>query len=155
MSAPTTYRQPISRLWWTKKGTYFLFVMRELSSVFVAWFAVFLMVMLIAIGRSEAAYQSFLNWAASPVVVIVNLVALAFLVLHTVTWFALTPQAMEVRIGGRKVARVKMVRVAGQTVPAATVVRIGGRRVPPGMVIASQYAGLIVVSAFITWLVLR
>jgi len=60
-----------------------------------------------------------------------------------------------VRIGGRKVARVKMVRVAGKTVPAATVVRIGGRRVPPGMVIASQYAGLIVVSAFITWLVLR
>jgi fumarate reductase subunit C len=48
-----------------------------------------------------------------------------------------------------------MVRVAGKTVPAATVVRIGGRRVPPGMVIASQYAGLIVVSAFITWLVLR
>ena len=130
-------------------------MLRELSSIFVGWFAVFLMIMLFAIGRGEAAYQNFLNWAASPVVVIVNLVALAFLVLHTVTWFALTPQAMEVRIGGRKVARVKMVRVAGKTVPAATVVRIGGRRVPPGMVIASQYAGLIVVSAFITWLVLR
>ncbi len=45
MSAPTTYRQPVSRLWWLKKRTYFLFVMRELSSVFVAWFAVFLMMM--------------------------------------------------------------------------------------------------------------
>jgi len=75
--------------------------------------------------------------------------------LHTVTWFALTPQAMEVRLGGRQVARVKMVNVAGRTVPAATVVRVGGRRIPPGMVIASQYAGLLVVSAFIVWLVLR
>src|SRR6185312_3240668 len=155
MSAPTTYRQPVSRLWFTKKRSYFIFLLRELSCVFVGWFAVFLMVMLFAIGRGAAAYQNFLNWASSPVVVVVNLVALAFLVLHTVTWFALTPQAMEVRLGGRQVARVKMVNVAGRTVPAATVLRVGGRRIPPGMVIASQYAGLLVVSAFIVWLVLR
>jgi fumarate reductase subunit C len=138
-----------------KKRTYFIFVLRELSSVFVGWFAVFLMVMLFAIGRGPEAYQNFLNWAASPVVVIVNVVALAFLILHTVTWFVLTSQAMEVRLGGRQVPRVKMVTVAGRSVPAATVVRVGGRRVPSGMVIASQYAALIVVSAFIVWLVLR
>lgn len=155
MSAPTTYRQPVSRLWWMKRRTYFVFVLRELSSVFVGWSAVFLMVMLVAVGRGEAAYQRFLNWASSPVVVIVNVIALGFLVLHTVTWFALTPQAMEVRLGGRRVPRVKMVNIAGRSVPAATVVRVGGRRVPSGMVIASQYAGLIVVSAFIVWLVLR
>jgi len=138
-----------------KKRTYFIFFLRELSSIFVGWSAVFLMIMLYAVGRGEAAYQNFLNWAASPVVVVVNVVALAFLVLHTVTWFALTPQAMEVRLGGRQVSRVKMVNVAGRTVPAATVVRVGGRRIPPGMIIASQYAGLIVVSAFLIWLVLR
>ena len=155
MSAPTAYRQPVSRLWFTKKRSYFIFFLRELSCVFVGWFAVFLMVMLFAIGRGATAYQNFLNWASSPVVVVVNLVALAFLVLHTVTWFALTPQAMEVRLGGRQVPRVKMVNVAGRTVPAATVVRVGGRRIPPGMVIALQYAGLLVVSAFIVWLVLR
>ena len=160
MSAPTTYkrttyRQPVSRLWFLKKRTYFVFVLRELSSIFVGWSAVFLMIMLFAVGRGEAAYQNFLNWAASPVVVVVNVVALAFLVLHTVTWFALTPQAMEVRLGGRQVSRVKMVNVAGRIVPAATVVRVGGRRIPPGMIIASQYAGLIVVSAFLIWLVLR
>jgi fumarate reductase subunit C len=154
MSAPTTYRQPVSRLWWTKKRTYFLFVMRELSSVFVGWFAVFLIVMVFAIGRGEASYRRFLDFAASPILVVVNIVALAFAVLHTVTWFALTPQAMVVRFGGRLVPAVKMVNVAGRTVPAATAVRVGGR-VPAGMVIASQYLGLIVVSAFIAWLVLR
>ena len=154
MSAPTTYRQPISRLWWTKKRTYFLFVMRELSSVFVAWFAVFLIVMVFAIGRGEASYQRFLDFAASPIVVVVNIVALAFAVLHTVTWFVLTSQAMVVRLGGRLVPAVKMVTVAGRTVPAATAVRVGGR-VPAGMIIASQYVALIVVSAFIAWLVLR
>ena len=154
MSAPTTYRQPVSRLWWAKKWTYFLFMMRELTCVAVAWSAVFLMMMVYAIGRGEAAYQKFLDWASSPVVIVVNLVALAFLVLHTVTWFALTPQAMVVRAGGRQVVTTKMVHVAGQIMPAATVVRVGGR-VPAAMVIASQYLGLAVVSAFIAWLVLR
>jgi fumarate reductase subunit C len=137
-----------------KKRSYFIFVLRELSSVFVAWFAVFLMIMVFAIGRGEAAYQSFLNWAASPVVIVINIVALAFAILHTVTWFTLTPQAMVVRFGGRQVAAMKEVRVAGRYVPAATVVRVGGR-VPAGLVVASQWAGLIVVSAFLAWLVLR
>ena len=81
---------------------------------------------------------------------VINVVALAFALLHTVTWFVLTPQAMVVRgPGGRQVRAMKEVRVAGQWVPAATVVRVGGR-LPAAVVIASQYAGLIVVSAFIT-----
>jgi fumarate reductase subunit C len=156
MSAPTTYRQPISRLWWLKKRTYLLFVLRELSSVFVAWFSVFLMIMVFAIGRGEASYQKFLNWAASPAVIVINIVTLAFIVLHTVTWFVLTPQAMVARAPGRgrQVPAMKEVRVAGRIVPAATVIRVGNK-VPSGLVIASQYAALAVISAFIIWLVLR
>src|SRR5918994_827947 len=136
VSAPTTYRQPVSRLWWTKKPTYFLFLMRELSCVF------------------EASYLRFLDWASAPIVVAVNVVALGFLVLHTVTWFALTPQAVVARAGGRQVVQTRMVHVAGRILPAATVVRVGGR-VPAALVIASQYLGLAVVSVFIAWLVLR
>ena len=154
MSAPATYRQPVSRLWWAKKPTYFLFLMRELSCVFVAWSVVFLAMLVYAIGRGEGSYQRFLDWAASPVVVVVNVVALAFLGLHTVTWFALTPQATVVRAGGRQVVATKMVRVAGQVMPAATVIRVGGQ-LPAAVVIASQYLALAVVSTFIAWLVLR
>jgi fumarate reductase subunit C len=155
MTAPATYRRPVSRFWWAKKPTYFLFLMRELTCVFVAWSAVFLMVLVYAIGRGEASYQRFLDWAASPVVVVVNVVALAFLVLHTVTWFALTPQAMVVRgPGSRPAVATRMVSVAGRIMPSATVIRVGGR-VPATFVIAAQYAGLAVVSAFIAWLVIR
>ncbi|HEX5905858.1 MAG TPA: hypothetical protein VFY56_02485, partial [Propionibacteriaceae bacterium] len=94
-------------------------------------------------------------WAASPVVVAINLVALAFLVLHTVTWFALTAHATPIRVGGRRVLAMRDARVAGRIVPAATAVRVGGRQVPAAMVIASQYVGLVVVSVFIAWLILR
>jgi fumarate reductase subunit C len=155
VSAPATYRRPVSRLWWAKKPTYFLFLMRELSCVFVAWSVVFLMMLVYAIGRGEASYQKFVDWASSPGVIVVNVLTLAFLVLHTVTWFALTPQAMVVRgPGGRQVVATRMVLVAGRVLPAATVVRVGGR-LPAALVIAAQYAGLAVVSVFIAWLVLR
>ncbi len=51
------------------------------------------------------------------------------MVLHTITWFMLTPQAM--------------------------VVSVRGRRVPAAAILGGQYVGLAVVSAFIFWLVTR
>jgi fumarate reductase subunit C len=122
------YRRPISIWWWTKKRTYFVFVMRELSSIFIAWFVVYLSLFVRAIGQGETAYDDFLDRAATPGLVVVNLVAFAFLVLHLVTWFSLTPQAM--------------------------VVEVRGQRVPPSAILAGQYVGLFVVSAVVFWLVL-
>jgi fumarate reductase subunit C len=124
---PRAYHRPVSRWWWLEKRSYLMFMMRELSCVFVAWTVVFLLILLAATARGGDDYQSFLDWASSPWVVVVNVIALAFLVLHTVTWFALTPKAM--------------------------VVRVRGQRVPAPLILASQYAGLVVVSAFVIWLV--
>jgi succinate dehydrogenase subunit C len=121
------YRRPMSTWWWVRKPSYFLFVMRELSSIFVAWFVVFLLVLVQAIGRGEAAYDDFLDWAGSPLIVVLNIIAAIFLVLHTVTWFSLTPQAMPPKVRGIAI--------------------------PPLLVIAAQYVGLAVVSAFVYWLV--
>ena len=95
--------------------------------MFVAWFVVFLLLFVRAVYHGDDQYQDFLSWAANPFVVLVNMVALAFLLLHTVTWFGLTPQA----------------------VPA----RLRGRPVPSSMVVASQYVGWAAVSAFVFWLV--
>ena len=130
--APTAtrlYRPRVSTWWWTRKRSYLVFVMRELSSIFIAWFVVFLVLFVWAIGRGEAAYRGFLDWAASPWVVVLNLVAAAFLVLHVVTWFSLTPKAMAVSVGGRPV--------------------------PAAVVIGVQYAVLLAVSALVYWLVTR
>ncbi|MDZ5619415.1 fumarate reductase subunit C [Nocardioides sp. HM23] len=129
VTEPRVHRPTMSTWWWTKKRSYFVFVMRELSSFFIAWFVAFLLVLVAAVGRGEAAYQDFLDWAAAPWMVAINLIAFAFLVLHVVTWFSLTPKAMDVRIRGEKA--------------------------PAAVIIASQYVGLAVVSAFVLWLVTR
>jgi fumarate reductase subunit C len=82
-----------------------------------------------AVGRGEAAYQRFLDWASSPWVTVLNVVALGFVLLHTVTWFNLTPQAMAVRMAGRTV--------------------------PSWQIVLGQYVGLAVVTGFVFWLVYR
>jgi fumarate reductase subunit C len=124
-----TWRRPISTWWWLRKRTYFVFVMRELSSLFVAWFVLYLLLFFRAVGRGDAAYHDFLDKADSPVLVVVNVVGFVFVVLHTVTWFMVTPQAMAPQLRGRPV--------------------------PAPLIIGALYAGLAVVSAFIWWLVTR
>jgi fumarate reductase subunit C len=123
------HRPRVSTWWWTRKRTYLVFVLRELSSIFIAWFVGYLLVLLYAVGQGEAAYRRFLDWASAPWVTALNVVALVFVLLHTVTWFSLTPQAMAVRVGGRPV--------------------------PAFHIIAGQYTGLLVVSGFVLWLVTR
>ena len=121
------YHRPMPVLWWLRKRSYFVFVMRELSSLFVAWVVVYLLMFIAAVGGGAEKYDAFLDRASSPLFLVVNAVALAFLVLHTITWFALTPQAM--------------------------VLNLGRRRVPGVLIVAAQYVGLAAVSAFIYWLV--
>ena len=123
------YRPTVPVLWWTRKLSYFVFVMRELSSLFIAWLVLYLLLFVRAVADGEAAYDDFLDWATSPWLVVLNVVACGFLVLHTITWFSLTPQAM--------------------------VLDVRGRRVPPVAIIGAQYVGLGVVSAFVYWLVTR
>jgi len=123
------YRSRMSTWWWLRKPSYLAFMLRELSSVFVAWAVIFLLLLVYAVGRGAQGYRDFLSWAGTPWVVTLNGVTLVFLVYHAVTWFNLTPRAMAVRLRGRRV---------------------------PGLAIAGPaYAGWLVVSAFVAWLLLR
>jgi succinate dehydrogenase subunit C len=99
---PQRYRAPVSRLWWVHRRSYVLFVLRELSSVFVAWFVVYLLLLITAVYRGSDSYRQFLDWAGNPLMVALNLIALAFVVLHAVTWFNLAPRAIVIRLQGRR-----------------------------------------------------
>jgi fumarate reductase subunit C len=125
---PRWYRTRVGTLWWLRRRSYLLFILRELSSIFVAWFVVFLLLLVHAVGRGNSEYQRFLHWASNPWVLLVNVVALAFVALHAVTWFDLTPKAM--------------------------VVRLRGKRVPSAWIAGSNYLAWAAVSALVTWLVL-
>lgn len=118
----------MSTYWWLKRWSYLTFVLRELSSVFIAWFIVFILLLVHAVSQGQVAYEQFLAWAKSPMVVGLNLASAFFVVLHAITWFNLAPQAM--------------------------VVRLGGRRVPGTWIAAANYFAWALASALVAWLIL-
>jgi fumarate reductase subunit C len=125
---PRWLRRRTSTYWWLERGSYFAFILRELSSIFVAWCVGYLLLLIRAVSRGEAAYQAFLERSAHPLVFLINLVALFFLVFHAVTWFNLAPQAM--------------------------VVKMGRTQVPGFLIAASNYGAWVAVSAILAWLLL-
>lgn len=100
---PRWYRPPISTYWWLGKSAYVKFILRELSSVAVAWTVALTLVQIRAISRGGDAYARFLHRMSLPWMVAINIIAFAFLLLHSITWFNLAPKAMAVRIRGIRV----------------------------------------------------
>ena len=118
----------VSTLWWLEKPSYFAFMLRELSCIFVVWFVVYLLILVRAVSQGDAAYQQLLAWSATPLILLVNIVSFLFLIFHAVTFFAAAPQAM--------------------------VVKVGQNPVPGSLVLAGHYAGWAAASAVVCWLLL-
>ncbi|MCW6005581.1 hypothetical protein K1W54_13480 [Micromonospora sp. CPCC 205371] len=102
------HRQRVPLLWWTSRRTYLLFVVRELTSVAVVWFVVYLLLLVRSVGAGPGDYERFLDWSAQPWMVVLNALALALAIVHTITWFMVTPQAMVLKVRGRRVPGVAL-----------------------------------------------
>jgi succinate dehydrogenase subunit C len=126
---PRWYRRDMSVWWWLKNRAYLKFVVRELTSVFVAFFAVLYLWQLRALAEGPEAYAQFMARLKTPLFLTANLVALVFVLYHTITWFNLTPTAM--------------------------VVRVRGKRVPDRIVAGSNYVVWVLVSAVVAWIFTR
>ena len=125
---PRWLRTRVSTYWWLRRRSYLAFIGRELSSVFVAWFVVYLLRLIRAVAQGPSAYVRFLEWSAQPAVLLLNLVTLFFVVFHAITWFNLAPQAM--------------------------VVHLRAKRVPGPWIAVSNYLAWAVTSALVSWLLL-
>jgi fumarate reductase subunit C len=126
---PRWYRRRMSVWWWLKDRAYVKFVLRELTSVFVAFFALLYLWQLRALARGPDAYAQFLARLKTPFFLTVDIVALVFVLFHTITWFNLTPTAM--------------------------VVRVRGKRVPGRIVAGSNYVVWVFLSGIVAWIFTR
>src|SRR4030095_16377541 len=83
---PRWYRRRVSVWWWLQNRSYARFVLRELTSVFVAFFAVLYLWQLHALAQGPEAYGQFLARLRTPRFLIVDTVAFVFVLFHTITW---------------------------------------------------------------------
>ena len=125
---PKPYRPRVSTYWWLFQRSYFRFILRELSSVSVAFFVVVTLLQISALSRGPEAYAAFQQWLKSPLLLTLNAISFLFVVLHTITWFNAAPRAMAIRVGGK--------------------------RLPDLAIALPNYAAWLAVSAGVIWLLL-
>jgi fumarate reductase subunit C len=88
------YERPISSEWIFRHPRYVRYMVREFSCLFIGGYALLMVAGLERLSQGPAAWQGFLQALQSPASIAFHLVALAFSVYHSVTWFNLTPKAI-------------------------------------------------------------
>jgi fumarate reductase subunit C len=114
-----------SPTWWLRNLKYFLFMMRELSSAFVAAFLLLFLYQIFLLSKGEAVHGAFQESLRSAGFIVFYAVAFIFALYHSITWFAV-------------VGRIQ-------------IVRLGKLTIPPVLVTAGAFIGWFVVSAAIAY----
>lgn len=107
----STHKPRMPRTWWLQRREYFLFMMRELSALWIGLFVTTYLVGLYRLYQGKEHYQGYLEALQGPTAKIFFTIVLAFSLYHTVTWFNLTPIVLVLRIG-KKVIPELLVLIA-------------------------------------------
>jgi len=125
---PRWYSPRMSIFWWTRKKPYVHFIIRELTSVFVAAYAVVLILQLRSLMEGPEAYEALMAAFSTPFSIVLHGIILLAVIFHSITWFKLAPTAM--------------------------VIKLGKKRIPGNLIIATNFLMWIVLSVAVAWLVI-
>ncbi|PMH42132.1 fumarate reductase subunit C [Vibrio sp. 10N.286.49.B3] len=103
MSNRKPYVRSVSRTWWKSNPFYRFYMLREATVLPLILFTLFLTIGLGSLVKGPEAWESWLCFMASPIVIAINLVALAGSLLHAHTFFNMMPQVMPIRLKGKLV----------------------------------------------------
>lgn len=104
------YLHPIPANWWQKSGFYRFYMLREATAIPALWFSLEMIYALFALKNGEESWLAFVTLLQQPVMLLINVVALAAALLHSKTWFDLAPKAQVIVLGGKKMSPTPMVR---------------------------------------------
>jgi len=98
------YNRPVARFnWWLQKTNYFQYIMRELSSLFIGGFSMFMVWGLYQLSVGEAEYNQWITGLWQNLSVL-SVITLLFAIYHSFTWFLVTPKAMPLKLAGKRIA---------------------------------------------------
>ncbi len=126
---PRWHRVAMPIFWWVRRWIHARFILRELTSMFVAGYALVYLLQIRALGAGPEAYDRFLQMLQSPLSIALHGISLIFVLYHSITWFNLAPRALSLRLGSV--------------------------RVPDWVISGSSFVGWIGLSAALIWMTTR
>ncbi|MGL4600054.1 MAG: fumarate reductase subunit FrdC, partial [Plesiomonas sp.] len=100
---------------------YKFYMIREGSAVPTVWFGLVLLYGMFALRSGAESWGTFVGFLQNPIVLLLNLIALAMTLLHTATWFNLAPKAQIIIVNDEKLAESKIVKALWAVMVAFTV----------------------------------
>ncbi len=99
MSRRPYVREVPRTTWFFKHPRYMRYMAREVTCIFIGIYTVILLVGLARLSEGPAQYEGFLEALRQPGSVLFHLLALAFSLYNTFTWFNVAPKALPVQVG--------------------------------------------------------
>ncbi|MBR2515760.1 MAG: fumarate reductase subunit C [Halomonas sp.] len=117
---------PLKRNWWLKHRFFKLYMLRETTVLPLVFFTLCLLAGMVSLLQGAESWQGWIAFMGSPIVLLLNLLALAASLFHAATFFVLFPRVMPLRIAGRSL--------------------------PGNVIVAGQWVGVVVVALLFFWL---
>ncbi len=99
MSRKPYVREMSKTTWFLTQNRYKVYMLHEITSIFVAIYTAILIVGLFRLAQGPEAWQGWLAAVTSPIGVIFHVLAFIFALIHTTSWFKAVPQAMRIQRG--------------------------------------------------------
>ncbi len=98
------YVRPVSPTgWWLTHSRYKNYMLREITAAAIFVYGLILVIGLWRLSQGPLEWGAFVAWLRSPLGLVIHVIVLALSLVHSVTWFAVTPKAMPLRLGGEPV----------------------------------------------------
>ena len=95
--------------WWRRNPFFMRYMAREASAVFLAVYAVILLVGLVRLSQGAAAYEAWLAALAHPLAIVFHAIALLAVAYHAYTWWKVMPKTMPMlHVGGRRIPEMAL-----------------------------------------------
>jgi len=103
--------------WWMRDPFFIDYMVREATALFVAAYALVLLVGLVRLAQGEAAWNGWLAALKTPASLLFHVLLLGAFTYHTWSWFSIMPKTMPLLFAGGK--RVPPAAITGTGLVAA------------------------------------
>jgi fumarate reductase subunit C len=112
--------------WWRKNPYFVEYMVHEGTAVFVAIYALILLVSLVKLGAGEQAWNQWVDFLASPLSIGLHVLLLAGFLYHTWTWFNIMPRTLPpIMVAGKRLEAGAIVRGGLLAATIASLVLLG------------------------------
>jgi fumarate reductase subunit C len=109
--------------WWKRDPFFVRYMVREVTAVAVAVYALVLLAGVVCLARGEAAWNGWLAAMRTPWSLLLHAVLLYAMVVHAKSWFEIMPKTMPMMFaGGKRVEAATITRTGFVATAVATVI---------------------------------